>query len=78
MKQQRRKIKEMSKPSVTLACFALSSADQFIDGGSEAFGLLLAGEVETDLTGLKKKKTECLSSSWVCGSVCVSYRRAAV
>lgn len=35
---------------------ALSSVEQVVDGGSESFGLLFAGEVQADLTGLRGRR----------------------
>lgn len=34
--------------------FALSSVEQVVDGGSEPLGFLLAGEVQANLTGLRR------------------------
>lgn len=39
-----------------LTSFALPSVQQVVDGGSESFGLFLAGKVQTNLTVLNRRK----------------------
>ncbi len=42
--------------SVKLTSFTLSSVEQVVDGGSESFGLFFTGEIQTNLTGLKRER----------------------
>lgn len=51
--EDKQKVRKVSWRRNLLTCFALPTVEQVADGGPEPPGLLLAGEVEADLAGLR-------------------------